>query len=249
MPYQLNHILLGQLLVLSRMLKKDFLQAVRIGFSAWTSRTKNPEGYKMFEVIRICNALRIPSRLVFVPQEEALLVPTAEETFLPRATFKEIQFDMSLFRKSWTQKGSCGLHKEGKAQTMGVSKTAVNKWLKDDDDSSITVSSFFKYCELFGYDVYDFVKDPNMPVSYPKEDAPAKNGDTKLSLLQEELREQRALIAELKRKLSASRSANRALSEELEALRRVANYAVAEEEMSLVAEDGPRAFERNEDCI
>ena len=228
--YVLNVWLVREMFDLSRQTKKSVLQSAGIANTSWNDwiKTENAGDIPIRSLVEVCNVLRIPMRHLFRPEEGEYIVSSVKETFYPADRFKECRFDSVAFRKAFGIRSPYHKDIETMIGMMGITWPTYARWFEE--ERTLRVKHMLKFCRLFGYDLFDYVIDPNQPMDASEvADAP------KESSVEESLR-----------------SENKQLKQELEALRKKyrelkANYRVLSEDLVKEVRKGELLRQRLED--
>lgn len=242
MKRHLNHLFIQQLPTLLRMTLKSFYKKADISIDIWNYRTEEPEGWRVREVIRICNAFQLPSELLFIQDSECAYIPTAEDLYTYRKNFKRIRFDLEAFDRAWKKRDATDLNKTEKAEAIGVKIQTVNQWFRNGEEMPITVSLLLQFCDKFGYDILDFIKseEKDVQVEPARNHVSNKRKSVNLKQENEELREQ---ICRLEKQLEVLHKMNSMLAKrvrELEEPQELKEYIINEEVLMIAAEGGQR---------
>lgn len=197
-------------------------------------------------LVDLCNVLQVPIHKLFCIEGEPCVIPVLKDLFLPCNVFKNNMLDMEKFFGAFGVKSKTGKPIDEMMKMLGFSRTTYSGWKKQ--KRNLRFSHLMRICEVFDYDFFDFIIDPNFSPSLDKAAEEAKQKkisatserDFKTFIKDMQKQNDRLSLdnAELHRKITRLSIQLSELTERIVRLESKAGYGVA----GMVAETSPTYF-------
>ena len=212
--YVLNVWLVREMFDLSRQTKKSVLKCADIANTSWNDwvKTENAGDIPVRSLVEVCNVLRIPMRHLFRLEEGEYIVPPVNEIFYPTERFKQCRFDSVSFRKAFGIRSPYRKDIETMIEMMGITWPTYARWFEE--ERTLRVKHVLKFCRLFGYELFDYIIDPNQPLDATEVAEVAKDTSEE-DLLRSENKRLKQELEALRKKHRELKASYRVLSEDL----------------------------------
>lgn len=110
-------------------------------------------------LVDLCNVLKVPIHKLFSVEGEPCVIPVLKELFLPGNVFRNNILDIEKFLGAFGAKSKTGKPIEEMMKMLGFSRTTYTGWKKQ--KRNLRFSHVMRVCEVFDYDLFEFIIDPN----------------------------------------------------------------------------------------
>lgn len=152
MNYRINYLLLEQLPKLYPYGIIAFYRDSGIPRSTWDNWV-DTKGYRIMRIVELCNALSIPFEYLISKEENTDIIPSNNELFRDESEFDEVKFNIKLFAHTIT--GERCIKKL--ASITGIGRTTLYKWLRNKENSDMTVECFVHACNILNCEFSNFI--------------------------------------------------------------------------------------------
>lgn len=125
--------------------------------------------FRISRLIALCNRLHISIRHFFLPEGELYMIGKPEEYFLDATDFCRISLLPDNIAALSGDNGLLGISRSVFCDAIGISLSSLSMWIKEEKQSSISVSGLLRICNTYHIapDLFFQDNNENIPYSYP----------------------------------------------------------------------------------